>query len=161
MRTTGREHTKPQLPRAIKRWKSTLTLPMRIIIWDLLIEKRETEELAEKEFALYEKLLKQEGEYIEIPKKPTSEDIEKFITLGDNYFKEGKLDEAIAEYKKALDINPRDDILNKLGQVHQQKRSAGKSEDTSPKIDTFKSTEALDKMPDLPREQIRQHRKLQ
>jgi len=71
-------------------------------------------ELAEKEFALYEKLLKQDGEYIEIPEKPTSEDIEKLIT------------------------------------VHQQKRAAGKSEDTSPKIDTFKSAKALDKMPDLP-----------
>jgi len=55
---------------------------------------------AEKEFALYEKLLKKEGEYIEIPEKPTSEDIEKLIT--------------------------------------------------SPRIDTFKSTKALDKMPDLP-----------
>jgi tetratricopeptide (TPR) repeat protein len=107
-------------------------------------------ELAEKEFALYEKLLKQEGEYIEIPEKSTSEDIEKLITLGDNYFKEGKLDEAIAEYKKALDIKPRDDILNKLGQVHQQKRASGKPGDTSPKIDTFKNAEALDKMPDLP-----------
>ena len=107
-------------------------------------------ELAEKEFALYEKLLKQEGEYIETPKKLTSEDIEKLITLGDNYFKEGKLDEAIDAYKKALDIKPRDDILNKLGQVHQQKRAAGKPEDTSPKIDTFKSAKALDKMPDLP-----------
>ncbi len=106
-------------------------------------------ELAEKEFALYEKLLRQEGEYIEIPEKPTSEDIEKLITLGDNYFKEGKLDEAIAEYKKAMDIKPRDDILNKLGQVHQQKRAAGKPEDTSPKIDTFKSAKVLDKMPDL------------
>ncbi len=106
-------------------------------------------ELSEKEFALYEKLLKQEGEYIEIPETPTAEDIEKFITRGDNYFKEGKLDEAIAEYKKALDIKPRDDILNKLGQVHQQKRSTGKPEDTSLKIDTFKSEEALDEMPDL------------
>ncbi len=107
-------------------------------------------ELAEKEFALYEKLLKQEGEYIEIPEKPTSEDIEKLITSGDNYFKEGNLDEAIAEYKKALDIKPRDDILNKLGQVHQQKRAAAKLENASPKIDTFESTKALDKMPDLP-----------
>ncbi len=106
-------------------------------------------ELAEKEFALYEKLLKQEGEYIEIPEKPSSKNIEKFIALGDNYFKEGKLDEAITEYKKALDIKPRDDILNKLGQVHQQKRSAGKHEDTSPKIDTFKTEKTLDKMPDL------------
>jgi len=99
--------------------------------------------LAEKEFALYEKLLKQEGEYIEIPDKPTSEDIEKLITLGDNYFKEGKLDEAIAEYKKALDIKPRDDILNKLGQVHQQKRAAGKPEETS------KSEKTSDKMANL------------
>ncbi len=105
--------------------------------------------LAEKEFALYEELLKQEGEYIEIPEKPTSEDIEKHITLGDNYFREGNLEEAIVEYKKALDIEPRDDILNKLGQVHQQKRAAGKSEGTSAKIDTFKSQKALDKMPDL------------
>ena len=102
-------------------------------------------ELAEKEFALYDKLLKQEGEYIEIPEKPRSEDIEKFITLGDNYFKEGKLDEAIAEYKKAMDINPRNDILNKLGQVHQQKRSAGKPEGTS------KSKKTSDKMVNLTR----------
>jgi len=60
-------------------------------------------ELAEKEFALYEKLLKREGEYIEIPEKPIAEDIEKFV----------------------------------------------KPEDTSPKIDTFKSEKTLDKMPDL------------
>ena len=106
-------------------------------------------ELAEKEFALYEKLLKQEGEYIEIQEKPTSENIEKLIALGDNYLKEGKFDEAITEYNKALDINPRNDILNKLGQIHQQKRSAGKSKDTSPKIDTFESEKTLDKMPDL------------
>ena len=99
--------------------------------------------LAEKEFALYEKLLKQEGEFIEIPEKPTSEDIEKLITLGDNYFKEGKLDEAIAEYQKALDIKPRDDILNKLGQVHQQKRSTGKTEVTS------KSEKAVNKMANI------------
>ena len=102
-------------------------------------------ELAEREFALYEKLLKQEGEYIEIPEKPTSEDIEKLITLGDNYFKEGKLDEAIVEYKKALDIKPRDDILNKLAQVHQQKRSAGKAEETS------KNENTSDKMSNLTR----------
>ncbi|MCP4253023.1 MAG: tetratricopeptide repeat protein [Candidatus Scalindua sp.] len=41
-------------------------------------------ELSEKEFALYEKLLKLEGEYIEIQEKPTSEDIEKLITRGDS-----------------------------------------------------------------------------
>jgi tetratricopeptide (TPR) repeat protein len=102
-------------------------------------------ELAEKEFALYEKLLKQEGEYIEIPEKPTSEDIEKLITLGDNYFKEGKLDEAIVEYKKALDIKPRDDILNKLAQVHQQKISTGKPEATA------KNENTSDKMANLTR----------
>ncbi len=107
------------------------------------------DELAEKEFALFDKLLKQEGEYFEIPEKPTSENIEKLIALGDNYLKEGKFDEAIAEYNKAMDINPRNDILNKLGQAHQQKRSAGKSKDTTPKIDTFKSEKALDKTPDL------------
>ncbi len=107
------------------------------------------DKLAEKEFAIFDKLLKQEGEYIEIPEKPRSENIEKFIALGDNYLKEGKFDEAIAEYNEALDINPRNDILNKLGQAHQQKRSAGKSKDTSPKIDTFKSEKTLDKMPDL------------
>ncbi len=94
--------------------------------------------------------MKQEGEYIEIPKKPITEDIETLITSGDNYFKEGKLDEAISKYNKALDIKPRNDILNKLGQVQQQKRAAGKPEETSPKIDTFKSAEALDKMPNLP-----------
>jgi tetratricopeptide (TPR) repeat protein len=60
-------------------------------------------EQAEKEFALYEELLKKEGEYIEIPEKPITEDIEKFV----------------------------------------------KPEDTSLKIDTFKSEKALDKMPDL------------
>ena len=107
------------------------------------------DKLAEKEFALFDKLLKREGEYIKIPEKPTSKNIEKFIALGDKYLKEGKFDEAIIEYNKALDINPRNDILNKLGQVHQQKKSADKSKDTSPKIDTFKSEKPLDKTPDL------------
>ena len=111
------------------------------------------DELAKQEFALYDELLKQEGEYIEIPEKPTSEDIDKYITLGDNYFKEGKFDEAITEYKKALEIKPRDDILNKLGQAHQQKRLAGKSEEQPAKIDTFKSKKTLDEMPGLEREQ--------
>ena len=37
-----------------------------------------------------------------------------------------KLDEAISEYKKALEIKPRDDILNKLSQVYRKKRLAGK-----------------------------------
>lgn len=110
------------------------------------------DELAKQEFALYDELLKQEGEYIEIPEKPTSEDIDKYITLGDNYFKEGKFDEAITEYKKALEIKPRDDILNKLGQAHQQKRLAGKSEEQSAKIDTFTSKKTLDEMPGLERE---------
>lgn len=107
------------------------------------------DKLAKQEFALYDELLKQEGEYIEIPEKPTSEDIDKYITLGDNYFKEGKFDEAIAEYKKALEIRPRDDILNKLGQAHQQKRLAGKSEEQPAKIDTFTSEKALNEMPRL------------
>ena len=111
------------------------------------------DELAKQEFALYDELLKQEGEYIEIPEKPTSEEIDKYITLGDNYFKEGKFDEAIIEYKKALEIKPRDDILNKLGQTHQQKRLAGKSEEQPAKIDTFKSKKTLDEMPGLEREQ--------
>ncbi len=111
------------------------------------------DKLAKQEFALYDELLKQEGEYIEIPEKPTSEEIEKYITLGDNYFKEGKFDEAIAEYKKALEIKPRDDILNKLGQAHQQKRLAGKSEGQPAKIDTFTSKKTLDEMPGLEREQ--------
>ena len=111
------------------------------------------DELAKQEFALYDELLKQEGEYIEIPEKPTSEEIDKYITLGDNYFKEGKFDEAIIEYKKALDIEPRDDILNKLGQAHQQKRLAGKSEEQPAKIDTFTSKKTLDEMPGLEREQ--------
>lgn len=109
--------------------------------------------LAKQEFALYDELLKQEGEYIEIPEKPTSEDIDKYITLGDNYFKEGKFDESIAEYKKAMDINPRDDILNKLGQAHQQKRLAGKSEEQPARIDTFTSEKTLDEMPGLEIEQ--------
>jgi len=105
------------------------------------------DELANREFALYDKLLKQEGEYVEIPEEPTSKDIEKYITLGDNYFKEGKFDEAIAEYKKAMNIKPRDDILNKLGQVHQQKRLAGKAEGQTAEIDTFTSEEkTLDTM---------------
>jgi len=105
------------------------------------------DKLAKQEFALYDKLLKQEGEYIEIPEKPTSKDINKYITLGDNYFKEGKFDESIAEYKKALEIKPRDDILNKLGQAHQQKRLANKSEVQHTKIDTFTSEEkTLDTM---------------
>ena len=107
------------------------------------------DELAKQEFALYDKLLKQEGEYIEIPEKPTPKDIDKYITLGDNYFKEGKFDESIAEYKKALEIKPRDDILNKLGQVHQQKRLAGISEGQPAKIDTFTSEKTLDEMPRL------------
>ena len=111
------------------------------------------DELAKQEFALYDELLKQEGEYIEIPEKPTSEEIDKYITLGDNYFKEGKFDEAIIEYKKALEIEPRDDILNKLGQAHQQKRLAGKSEEQFAKIDTFTSKKTLDEMPGLEREQ--------
>jgi|GEM_PF-1170355 len=111
------------------------------------------DELAKQEFALYDELLKQEGEYIEIPEKPTSEEIDKYITLGDNYFKEGKFDEAITEYKKALEIKPRDDILNKLGQAHQQKRLAGKSEEQPAKIDTFTSKKTLDEMPGLEREQ--------
>jgi tetratricopeptide (TPR) repeat protein len=111
------------------------------------------DKLAKQKFALYDKLLKQEGEYIEIPEKPTSEDIEKYITLGDNFFKEGKFDESIAEYKKALEIKPRDDILNKLGQAHQQKRLAGKSEEQPAKIDTFTSKKTLDEMPRLETEQ--------
>ncbi len=111
------------------------------------------DELAKQEFALYDELLKQEGEYIEIPEKPTSEDIDKYITLGDNYFKEGKFDEAITEYKKALEIKPRDDILNKLGQAHQQKRLAGKPEEQPAKIDTFTSKKTLDEMPRLETEQ--------
>ncbi len=107
------------------------------------------DKLANQEFAHYDELLKQEGEYIEIPEKPTSNDIDKSITLGDNYLKEGRFDEAIAEYKKALEIKPRDDILNKLGQAHQQKRLAGKSEGQPAKIDTFTGKKTLDEMPGL------------
>ncbi len=106
-------------------------------------------ELAEKEFALYEKILKQEGEYFEIHERSTSKDIVKHIILGDNYYKEGKLDEAIAEYNKALNIEPRNDIFNKLAQVQQQKRATGKRDSTSPKIDTFESEKPLDEMPDI------------
>ncbi|MFQ5963146.1 MAG: tetratricopeptide repeat protein [Candidatus Scalinduaceae bacterium] len=83
--------------------------------------------LAEKEFALYEKLLKQQGEYIKIPEKPTSEDINKYVRLGDNYFKEGKFDEAISEYKKALEIKSNEGILNKLGNAYKRKRLKNKS----------------------------------
>ena len=107
------------------------------------------DELAKQELALYDKLLKQEGEYVEVPEKPTAEGIDKYITLGDSYFKEGKFDESIAEYKKALEIKPRDDILNKLGQAHQQKRLAGVSEGLPTKIDTFTSEKTLDEMPGL------------
>ncbi len=117
------------------------------------------DKLAAKEFALYNKLLKQEGEYVEIPEKSTLDDINKYITLGDNYFKEGKLDEAISEYKKALEIKPGDDILNKLSQVYRKKRLAGKTEDKSAitdtaaadtktlKIDSFADEKILDGMP--------------
>ena len=59
------------------------------------------DKLAKQEFAHYDKLLKQEGEYIEIPEKPTSKDIDKYITLGDNYFKGGKFDEAIARIQES------------------------------------------------------------
>ena len=56
----------------------------------------------------------------------------------------------LLEYKKALEIKPRDDILNKLGQVHQQKRLTGKSESVQPaKIGTFTSEKTLDEMPGL------------
>ena len=107
------------------------------------------DELSEKEFALSDKLLKQAGEYFEVPEKPTEKDIEKHITLGDEYFKDGKLDEAIVEYEKALDIAPRNDIFNKLGQVHQQKRLADKSKEASPEKATHKSEKTLDKTPEL------------
>jgi superkiller protein 3 len=92
--------------------------------------------LSAKEFAVYDKLLKQQGEYIEIPEKSTSDDINKHITLGDYYFKGDKLDEAISEYKKALEIRPRDDILNKLSQVYRKKRLASKPEDKSVTTDS-------------------------
>ena len=117
------------------------------------------DKLAAKEFALYDKLLKKQGEYVEIPEETTSDDINKYITLGDNFFKEGKLDEAISEYKKALEIKPRDDILNKLSQVYRKKRLAGKPEDKSAitdtaaadkktlKIDSFADEKILDGMP--------------
>jgi len=99
--------------------------------------------LSAREFAFYDKLLKQQGEYIEIPEKSTSDDINKHVTLGDNYFKEDKLDEAISEYQKALEINPRDDILNKLSQVYRKKRLASKPEDESAITDSV----AVDKEP--------------
>lgn len=102
-------------------------------------------ELAKKEFALYDKLLKKMGEYVEVPEKPASEEIEKYVVLGDNYFEEGKLDEAIEEYKKALEIKPRDDILNKLGQVHQQKRLINKTGDSPAKTDKLTGEEPVDK----------------
>lgn len=108
-------------------------------------------ELSKKEFELSDKLLKQMGEYIEVPEKPTEKDIDKHIALGDNYFKTGKLDEAIAEYEKAMDIEPRNEILNKLGQVHQQKRLTGKSKKLPQKRVTPKSENTLDKTPVLTR----------
>ena len=100
-------------------------------------------ELSEKEFGLFDKLLKQEGEYVEITEKSTSRNIQKFIALGDNYFATGKFNEAIAEYNKALDIKPHNDIFNKLEQVYQQKRLVGKSEDTSPTTDNLTSRKTL------------------
>ncbi len=106
-------------------------------------------ELSKKEFALSDKLLKQTGEYFEAPERPTEKDIEKHIALGDDYFKDGKLDEAIVEYEKAMDIKPRNDILNKLGQVHQQKRLADKTREAPPEKATHKSEKTLDKTPEL------------
>lgn len=99
------------------------------------------ERLSAKEFALYNKLLKQQGEYFEIPEKLTLNDINKYVTKGDNYFKEGKLDEAISEYQKAFEIEPRDEILNKLSQVYQKKRLAGKPKDESTITDTVVADE--------------------
>ncbi len=101
-------------------------------------------ELSEKEFALSDKLLKQMGEYIEVPEKPTEKDIADYIAHGDNYFKEGKLDEAIFEYEKAMDIEPRNDILNKLGQALHQKRLKD-----GPEGDILKSEKTVDKTPEL------------
>ncbi len=107
------------------------------------------DELSKKEFALSDKLLKQTGEYFEVPEKPTEKDIEKHIALGDDYFKEGKLDEAIVEYEKAMDIEPRNDILNKLGQVHQKKRLTDKYKETPSEKVIHKSEKTLDKTPVL------------
>ncbi len=107
------------------------------------------DELSEKEFALSDKLLKQAGEYFEVPERPTEKDIEKHIALGDDYFKEGKLDEAIIEYEKAMDIAPRNDIFNKLDQVHQQKRVTDKPKEVPQEKVTNKSEKTLDKTPEL------------
>jgi tetratricopeptide (TPR) repeat protein len=93
--------------------------------------------------------LKQAGEYFEVPERPTEKDIEKHVTLGDNYFKEGKLDEAIIEYEKAMDILPSSDIFNKLDQVHQQKRLANKSKEAPPEKATHTSVKTLDKTPEI------------
>ncbi len=100
-------------------------------------------ELSEREFGLFDKLLKREGEYVEITEKQTSRNVEKFITLGDNYFATGKFDEAIAEYNKALDIKPHNDIFNKLEQVYQQQRLVGKSGGISPTTDNLTGRKAL------------------
>lgn len=96
---------------------------------------------AEKEFARYNELLKQQGEYIEMPDKTITEKMTQFVSLGDKYFKEGKLDDAETQYKNALEINPRNDIMNKLGQVYQQKRILGKSADKGKKIATQSHTD--------------------
>ncbi len=97
-------------------------------------------ELSKKEFALSDKLLKQMGEYFEVPEKPTIKDIAEHIALGDDYLKDGKLDEAIVEYEKAMDIEPRNDILNKLGQALQQKRLKDNPDEA-----THKSEKSADK----------------
>jgi tetratricopeptide (TPR) repeat protein len=107
------------------------------------------DELSEKEFALSDNLLKKEGEYFEVPERPTEKDIEKHVALGDDYFKEGKLDEAIIEYEKAMDILPRNDIFNKLDQVHQQKRLANKTKEAPPEKVTHKSEKTLDRTSEI------------
>ncbi len=106
-------------------------------------------ELSEKEFAISDKLLKQSGEYFETPEKPTKKDIEKHIALGDDYLIKGKLEEAIVEYEKAMDIEPRNDILNRLGKAHQQKRHADKTKEAPPGRITHESEESLDETPVL------------
>ena len=99
-------------------------------------------ELAKREFELYDKYLKQEGEYIETSEETTPEGINKHIILGDSYYAAGKYDEAIEEYKKALEIEPNDDILNKLGQVYQEKRLSSRPKDEhDEELDTLTTLE--------------------
>jgi tetratricopeptide (TPR) repeat protein len=102
-------------------------------------------ELAEKEFALYEELLKQEGEYIEIPAKPTSEDIEKFVKPEDTSLKIDTF-ESEKSLDKMPDLTGADKIAQKASIEKLLRKGAafydeGKIDDA---IDAFKETLEID-----------------